>query len=203
MVRMSADARRAQARLTARHLLATGTTADRLTLRMVADEAGIPLATLTYAYGCVAELLSDLRGEFESEVAASQMKVGGGGLSVELLRMFDAYLDILSDEPSNIEILRWQFLLIGRGEILMAGGLSMAACLHRIQQRSGQHWSLSVERLSVLTQSAISGMHVQFLVQGADQLALEAWRRDARTIVDLLSALALGHTASPITISGR
>ena len=136
-------------------------------------------------------------------MAASQMKVGDGGLAVELLAMIDAYLDILSDEPSNIEILRWQFLLIGRGEILMAGGLSMAACLHRIQQQSGERWSLSIEQLSVLTQSAISGMHVQFLVQGADLLALVAWRRDARTIVDLLCRLALGPTASTITDSGR
>ena len=56
MVRMSVDARRTQARLVARHLLATGTAADHLTLRMVANEAGMPLATLTYAYGCVAEV---------------------------------------------------------------------------------------------------------------------------------------------------
>jgi AcrR family transcriptional regulator len=200
MVRMSAEERRAQARLTARHLLAAGTTVDRLTLRMIAEEDGTPLPTLNYAYTSIVELLTDLRSEFESQVAQTQIEVGNRGLVAELLGMIESYVDILSEDPSNIEILRWQFLLIGRGEILMAGGMSMLGCLRRINQRSGEQWHVPIEDLSVLTQSMISGMHVQFFVQGADQLALKAWRRDARVIVNALGQLALGKS---VTIGAR
>lgn len=151
----------------------------------------MPLQTLNYVYRSIAELLADLQAEFESQVALTQQDVGDGGLVIELGGLIESYVAILRDDPSNMEIIRWQMLLIGRGEIVMAGGLSMRACLSRIQERSGEQWRLPLEELSVLTQAMISGMHVQFFVRGADQVALEAWRQDAQLIVAALGRLAL------------
>ncbi|MFM2437596.1 MAG: hypothetical protein RLZ55_407, partial [Actinomycetota bacterium] len=142
MARMSAAQRRAAARAAARALLASGTTADVVTLRMVAKEGDMPLQTLNYVYRSIAELLADLQAEFESQVALTQQDVGDGGLVVELGGLIESYVAILRDDPSNMEIIRWQMLLIGRGEIVMAGGLSMRACLGRIQDRSGEQWRL-------------------------------------------------------------
>lgn len=190
MTRMDPADRQALARRAARQVLATGVTADQLTLRMVAEQADMPLPTLTYVYGAVSELLGDLRVEFETQAAAAQSCVGSGGLSKELLKMFRDYLTILYDDPSNVEILRWQFQLIGRGEILLPGGMTMAPCLTRIQQRSGEQWRLSVDDLSTLAQAMISGMHVQFFVRGADRVALRAWWQEARMVVDALVRLA-------------
>ncbi|MFI0432853.1 MAG: hypothetical protein ACH36H_06895 [Candidatus Nanopelagicales bacterium] len=194
---MSADQRRASARAAARALLARGTSADELTLRMVAKEGAMPLQTLNYVYRSIAELLADLQAEFESQVALTQQDVGDGGLVIELGGLIESYVAILRDDPSNMEIIRWQMLLIGRGEIVMAGGLSMRACLSRIQERSGEQWRLPLEELSVLTQAMISGMHVQFFVRGADQVALEAWRQDAQLIVAALGRLALPEPEQP------
>lgn len=182
--------RRALARRAARSVLATGVTADQLTLRLVAAEADMPLPTLTYVYGAITELLNDLRFEFETQAAATQSCVGSGGLSKELLKMFKDYLTILYNDPSNIEILRWQFQLVGRGEIVLPGGMSMAPCLTKIQAQSGEQWRLSVDDLSTLAQAMISGMHVQFFVRGADRVALRAWWQEARMVVDALVRLA-------------
>lgn len=182
--------RRALARRAARSVLATGVTADQLTLRLVAAEADMPLPTLTYVYGAITELLNDLRFEFETQAAATQSCVGSGGLSKELLKMFKDYLTILYVDPSNIEILRWQFQLVGRGEIVLPGGMSMAPCLTKIQAQSGEQWRLSVDDLSTLAQAMISGMHVQFFVRGADRVALRAWWQEARMVVDALVRLA-------------
>lgn len=190
MVRMSPAERQALARRAAREVLTTGVTADRLTLRMVAEQAQMPLPTLTYVYSAITDLLTDLRREFEAQAAATQSCVGSGGLSKELLKMFRDYLTILYEDPSNVEILRWQFQLVGRGEILIPGGMSMAPCLTRIQQQSGEEWRLSVDDLSTLAQAMISGMHVQFFVRGADRVALRAWWQEARMVVDALVRLA-------------
>lgn len=190
MVRMPASERRAQAREAARSLLRTGVTADTLTLRSVAQELEIPLPTLTYVYGSVAQLLSDLRTEFEARVAAAQADVGRGGLVTELQHMVEMYLDVLAADSANIEILRWQFLLVGKAEIIVSGGLTMSGCLRRIQQNSGEEWGLPLEDLSVLAQSMISGMHLQFFVRGADEVALSAWRQDGRLMADYLGRLA-------------
>lgn len=197
MPRMPADQRRAQARIAARDLLRSGVTIDRLTLRLVAEEAGVPLPTLTYAYGAVGELIGDLRVEFEHLVAVKQRTMGPGGLTVELTRMNDEYLDILVNDPSNIEVLRWQMLLIMRGEIVSPGGLSMRSCLRRIQETSGEQWALPIEELSMLAQGMISGAHVQFFVRGADEVALAAWRREAHEWVAALGRLALPDGAAP------
>lgn len=187
---MDPTERRALARRAARKVLATGVTADRLTLRMVAEQADMPLPTLTYVYGAITDLLNDLRFEFETQVAATQSCMGSGGLSKELLKMFRDYLTILYSDPSNVEILRWQFQLVGRGEIVLPGGMSMAPCLTKIQERSGEQWRLSVDDLSTLAQAMISGMHVQFFVRGADRVALRAWWQEARMVVDALVRLA-------------
>jgi hypothetical protein len=104
--------------------------------------------------------------------------------------MFRAYLMILYNDPSNVEILRWQFQLVARGEIQLPGGMTMAPCLTRIQERSGEQWRLSVDDLSTLAQAMISGMHVQFFVRGADRAALESWWQEARMLVDALVRLA-------------
>jgi AcrR family transcriptional regulator len=192
---MSAEQRRGQARAAARALLADGTTVDQLALRSVADQAGIPLSTLTYSYGSVGDLLTDLRSEFEQQVAADQLRVGAGGLVVELNRMMAGYLDLIAADPSNVEILRWQMLLIARGEIVTSGGLSMRGCLRRIQDASGEQWALPLAELSMLTQAMISGGHVQFFVRGADDVALAAWRQDAEQFVEALGRLALPYAA--------
>jgi AcrR family transcriptional regulator len=190
MARLSPADRQALARRAARELLASGVTADALTLRMVAQRADMPLPTLTYVYGRVGELLADLQFEFESQVAATQSNVGTGGLAKELEKMLRAYLMIMHNDPANIEILRWQFQQVGRGEIRIPGGLTMVGCLNRIQERSGEQWRLSVDDLSTLAQSMISGMHMQFFVRGADRPALEAWWRESRMIVEALDRLA-------------
>ena len=190
MSRLSPADRQALARRAAREILAAGVTADALTLRMVAEHADMPLATLTYVYGRVGELLADLQFEFESEVAATQANTGSGGLAKELQKMLRAYLMILHNDPANVEILRWQFQLVGRGEIRIPGGLTMVGCLQRIQERSGERWRLSVDDLSTLAQAMISGMHMQFFVRGADRAALEAWWQESRMVVDALDRLA-------------
>lgn len=200
---MSADDRRAQARSAARALLAGGLTADHLTLRVVAAEADVPLPTLHYVYGSIGELLADLQTDFEVEVATTQMAVGSGGLVNELGDLMESYLAILTRDPSNIEILRWQLLLIARGEIVIAGGMSMRGCLRRIQERSGEQWKLPIDELSTLTQSMISGMHVQFFVRGADEVALDAWRQDARLCVSALGELAVADRVRDLTTHTR
>lgn len=191
VVRMSAEQRRGLARAAARALLADGTAADHLTLRSVADRADVPLSTLTYAYGSVGDLLNDLRVDFEHQVAEDQRCVGDGGLVVELNRMMAGYLDIIAADPANVEIVRWQMLLIAQGEIVTPGGLSMRGCLRRIQDASGELWALPLEELSMLTQAMISGGHVQFFVRGADDVALAAWRQEAGQFVEALGQLAL------------
>lgn len=190
--RLAPAERQALARRAAREVLASGVTADRLTLRMVAEQADMPLPTLTYVYSAVAELLLDLQFEFESEVAASQANVGSGGFAKELAKMVRDYLMLMYNDRSNIEILRWQFQRVGRGEIILPAGLTMAGCLNRIQQRSGQTWLLPVADLATLTQSVISGMHLQFFVRGADRVALEKWWQDAKLIIEALARLAEG-----------
>ena len=79
MVRMSIDQRRGAARQAARELLRGDITIDRLTLSMIAEHCGTPLATLTYAYGSIGQLLGDLRTEFETAAAADQLQVGAEG----------------------------------------------------------------------------------------------------------------------------
>lgn len=190
MVRMSVDQRRTHARAVARQLLGSGTTAEKLTLRPVAEASGTPLATLTYAYRSVTDLLADLRAEFEAECAENQRHVGGRGLRIELARMLDGYLDVIAQDRANAEIVRWQMLLIARGDIVLSAGLSMRACLRHIQEQSGEQWRLSVDELSTVTQAMVSGMHVQFLVRGADPVALRAWREDAASVVDAAVTLA-------------
>ena len=180
MARMYPAERQALARRAAREVLTSGVTADRLTLRMVADQAQMPLPTLTYVYGAIAELFNDLQVEFETQ----------GGLSKELLKMFRDYLTILYKDPSNIEILRWQVLRVARGELIIPGGMTMAPCLRRIQEQSGEQWRLSVDDLSTLAQAMISGLHLQFFVRGADRAALLAWWQEARMVVDALARLA-------------
>lgn len=182
--------RRALARRAARQVLANGVTADRLTLHMVAEQAQMPLASLTYVYGAVGDLLGDLHEEFMAAGAAKQANIGAGGLSKELLKLFRDYLKFLHADRANIEILRWQVLLILRGELVVPKGLSMAPLLIQIKERSGERWRLSVDDLSTLTQEMIPGMHIQFFVRGATEVALEAWWQDARMVVDALVRLA-------------
>ena len=190
MARMYPAERQALARRAAREVLASGVTADRLTLRMVAEQAHMPLPTLTYVYGAIAELFDDLQREFETQAATAQCRVGAGGLSKELLKMFRDYLTILYKDPSNIEILRWQVLRVARGDLIIPGGMTMAPCLRRIQEQSGEQWRLSVNDLSTLAQAMISGLHLQFFVRGADRAALLAWWQEARMVVDALARLA-------------
>ena len=190
MPRMQPADRRALARTAARHVLANGVTADRLTLRMVADQAQMPLASLTYVYGAVGDLLDDLHAEFMAAGAAKQANIGAGGLYKELLKLFRDYLKFLHADRANLEILRWQVLLVLRGELVVPEGLSMAPLLIQIKERSGERWRLSVDDLSTLAQEMISGMHIQFFVRGATEAALEAWWQDARMVVDALVRLA-------------
>ena len=190
MPRMQPSDRRALARQAAREVLASGATAERLTLRMVAEQAHMPLPSLTYVYGAVGDLLNDLHSEFIAAGASTQANIGGGGLSRELLKALREYLKFLHGDRANVEILRWQVLLVLRGELVIPDGLSMAPMLAQIKERSGEHWRLSVDDLSTLSQEMISGMHLQFFVRGATEAALEAWWQDARMVVDALVRLA-------------
>lgn len=193
---MSSPQRQAQARLAARAVLASGVTANDLTLRAVAAQAGMPLASLTYVYSSVGDLLTDLRAEFESHVAATQTSVGSGGLVVELRRLTDSYLATLADDRANVEILRWQMLLVSSGDLVLPGGMSMERCLREILQRSGQVWQRPLPELATLTQLMISGMHLQFFVRGADQVALRAWHKDVDQMIVALAQIA-GVDADP------
>lgn len=150
----------------------------------------MPLPSLTYVYRAVRELLDDLHAEFIAAGAEAQADVGGGGLAKELLKALRDYLKFLHNDRSNVEILRYQALLILRGDLVIPEGLSMAPLLIRIKERSGEQWRLSVDDLSTLSQEMISGMHLQFFVRGADEAALRAWWQDARMVVDALVRLA-------------
>lgn len=190
MPRLDPSERQHLARGAARQVLAAGTTADKLTLRVVAQQAGMPLPTLTYVYGSVGELLDDLQLEFQSQAGARQMLIGTGGLGKELLNQLRDYLTLLYADPSNIEIVRWQFLQVGRGEIVVPAGMTMVPLLRRIQERSGEKWRLSIDDLSTLAQAMISGLHAQFFVRGGDRPALRIWWQEARMVVDALVRLA-------------
>lgn len=185
------DGLRRRAREAARVLFLEGTLAHQLTLDMVALRADIPSSALSVAYGSVADLLNDLLVEWEGQVVAAQADIGDRGLVAELSRLVDDFLDTLADDPSNIEILRWQVLLVARGDLIIPGGVSTRGWLDTIQHNSGELYAMSVEDLSTIFQAGLSGSHLQFLVRGADAVALQVWRREARLVTYALGQLAM------------
>ena len=183
---------RGSAREAARLLFLEGIPSPELTLDMVAARADLPASALSVAYGSVEDLLNDLLDEWGVQVMAAQSDIGDRGFVAELTRIMDAFLDTLADDPSNIEILRWQILLIARGELIIPGGVSTRGWLDTIRNRSGEVYAMSVEDLSTILQAGITGMHLQFLLRGADDVALRAWRREAK-----LATYAWGRLAMP------
>lgn len=178
---MSAEARREQARATTLELLRAGVPVADLTLRMIAQHQGIPLPTLTYAYGSITDLLDDLVREVERPLFHA---IGDGGLAAEL-RRFVEVSDAAADADPVIEELS-AYAMRRSGELhneglaadRVAGTIEMITA---IRERSGERYRLSDETIGRQFRLMFEGAYLHWidgggLTESGERRHLDQWR---------------------------
>jgi AcrR family transcriptional regulator len=190
-----ADARREQLLAAAREVLIRDGLAD-LTLRGVAQEAGVRLSTLQYIFPTRTDLLAALSSRVLSDVGFGTFPPGDEDLPTELHASVEAMARHLGD-PAFTELVRQEYLASvarggadGRLEIPWGRAILaeiLAGRLQAILRRPG-HEPVLDEGTQMLWVAAILGLTYEFLRTGE----LESFRSGAHAVADQVVRLSSG-----------
>ena len=190
-----ADVRRAQL-LEASEAVLVRDGLDRLTLRAVAEEAGVRLSTLQYIFSSRAELVSALAERVIERRAQTGPTIGSRGLVAELTDLIDYQASAVLSERGLMELIRSELVAganatLSTQEVHYPGGRSILGEMlgERVVEvcaRSAESYSQSPEVLSHLWARGLTGMVWAFLRDGDDR----AFRREGMILVEALTALA-------------
>lgn len=175
--RLSLVQRRQHARAMAMELLNSGTTVEEMTLRLIANHAGWPLASLHHAYSTVGALLTDCLLEVERSLSNDMNECSDArGLRVELPTMLNMQVDNYVCVPAREQMLRYQFGLAAKGQqarVELSGGMwaprgdeSILRWLSRVQQASGETYALPTPLLGKVIEYGRHGALLHYFDRG-------------------------------------
>ena len=169
---------------------------DELTLRSVAQEAGVHLSTLQYIFPSRAELVRALAAMVVSSAGQEDFVTGNAGLEVELHRAVLWYATEFLADPALLELVRFEVLTAARrrsGEAaprlpqdwpLMTA--LIPARLELICAQADEEYDLPVADLVRLWTPGLIGL-IHQLFADSD---FDRFRRDADFLVDSLVRVA-------------
>jgi AcrR family transcriptional regulator len=165
---------------------------DELTLRSVAQEAGVHLSTLQYIFASRAELVRALVARIVADAGREQFVTGSAGLAVELHRAVEWYATEFLADPAILEVVRFEILTTARhrhGEAVSRlpedwprMTTLIPARLEQICARSDEDHAIAVADLVRLWTPGLIGLIHQLLCDGD----YARFRRDADHLVDHL-----------------
>lgn len=165
-----------------------------LTLRAVAQQAGVHLSTLQYIFPSRAELVRALSNHILAH--RDGFSTGDAGLEAELKRTVDWYSTQFLADPAILELIRFEILATaGRTHQVEHPELAelpsnltslIPARIEEICARSNEEYDLEVAGLVRLWSPALLGLIYQLLRDGD----LEAFCSDANSVVAALVRVA-------------
>lgn len=188
MAYVASEERRAQAREVALRQLRAGIRYEDLTLRSIAEELGIALSTLTYAYQSIGDLLDDFDLVFHAELMVG---VGSEGLREELRRYVAGTYRMVLADPAIAEIARYRLARIGDGHhsARLGGTLELFT---EIRRRARENYRLPDDLMARVFYAQISGELALWFDADPGEIAEAgaAWYRSMVAAVDMLAMAA-------------
>ena len=169
---------------------------DELTLRSVANEAGVQLSTLQYIFPSRADLVRALAASVVASAGRREFVTGSAGLEVELHRAVHWYATEFLADQAILELIRFEVLSAARHrsregvsrlpEDWPRMTLLIPARLEQICARADEEYDVPVTDLTRLWTPGLIGLIHQLLAD-AD---FDRFHRDADFLADHLVRLA-------------
>jgi AcrR family transcriptional regulator len=169
---------------------------DELTLRAVAQQAGVHLSTLQYIFASRAELVRALAASIVANAGREEFVTGSEGLQVELRGAVEWYATQFLADPGILELIRFEVLTTARHRSMEGASrlpedwprmtTLIPARIQEICARADEEYSVPVADLTRLWTAGLVGLIHQLLCD-AD---LERFHRDADLMADQLVRVA-------------
>ena len=165
-----------------------------LTLRAVAGEAGVRLATLQHIFPTRADLLRALEQKVIEDCGYTSFQMQERGLGIELHEAAEWYGRQVLGDPGVRELLRAEYIATVGGRPTDAVGLPGGLLLHdrlvgglkRMRDEGDEAWSVPAEQLATMCRFSVIGLTYDLLHTGD----MAAYRADAASSIDAVVRLA-------------